>query len=220
MGYTLARDVHACEADGLVYFLDAGRDRYCQAGASASRALLTPDGFNQARNSTFDALVAAGLLTFQPGTADPLALCRHRSPGRDLHAQLPRRPPVRMNDVLAVAALAAAASLRLRFQGFARALDWARRQAPACRERHISVDDLAAEIARYQCARSLLPASPRCLLDSMMLKAWTAARGFRTQLVIGIRSIPFAAHCWVEHDGIVLNGSQDGVANFTPICVL
>ncbi len=220
MGYSLAQDVHACEADGQLYFLDVRRDRYCRAGPSASQALVNADDLDLDRNWAPDALVAAGLLAFSRGGADRPALCRHKSPERDLHAHLSRRPPVRMGEVLAVAAFAAAASWRLRFGGFARALAWARGQAPGRRERHIVIDELAVEIAQYQCARSLLPASPRCLLDSLTLKAWTAARGVRTQLVIGIRPLPFAAHCWVEHQSIVLNGSQDGIANFTPICVL
>lgn len=220
MGYTLAKDVHACEADGQLYFLDVGRDRYCKAGASASHALLTAADLDLDKNSAPDALVAAGLLDFSRGAAARPALCRHPTPERDLHAFLPRRPPVRMGNVLAVAALVAAAGWRLRFEGFAQALAWGRGQVPGRCERHIPIDELAAEIAQYQCARSLLPASPRCLLDSLILKAWTAARDVRTQLVIGIRPLPFAAHCWVEHDSIVLNGSQDGIANFTPICVL
>lgn len=218
MGYALAPNVHACAADGTVFFLDVGRDRYCKAGPAASRALLAHPGA-EATPETMEPMVDAGLLTYRAGAADLVDLCSHSSPSRDLHPHFSARPPVRLSDVVEVAALAMQAACRLRRRGFAHTLFEAKAHGRAT-ERPITINQLATETARFQCARSVLPASPRCLMDSLLLKGWMARRGISTSLVIGIRPLPFAAHCWVEHDGIVLNGSQDGIANFVPICVL
>ncbi|WP_217352844.1 lasso peptide biosynthesis B2 protein [Sphingomonas sp. ID1715] len=220
MGYALAPDVHACVADDRVYFLDAGRDRYCKAGPSASQALIarnkaasTPD------NASLTPLVEAGLLTFSDDRRARLRLCTHPSPSDDLHGVRDRRASPRLTDIVDIAWLALLASRRLRRHGFADALRWAGVEAPVTGLRKSAIDELARCVACFEGARTLLPTSPRCLLDSLILRRWCSARGIATAMVIGIRPLPFAAHCWVEHEGVVLNGSKDSVANFKPICV-
>ena len=56
-------------------------------------------------------------------------------------------------------------------------------------------------------ARTLgaLPADGRCLSQSLVLTRLLAARGIDSRLVIAVRpGEQFAAHAWVEHDGIPL----------------
>ena len=49
----------------------------------------------------------------------------------------------------------------------------------------------------------VLPADDRCLARSLVLDALLARRGLESVLVIAARAEPaFAAHAWVEHDGI------------------
>jgi hypothetical protein len=38
-------------------------------------------------------------------------------------------------------------------------------------------------------------------------------------LVIGVKTAPFAAHSWVQEDGIVLDGDPASVGHFVPILV-
>jgi hypothetical protein len=220
MGYILAPNIHACMADDQVFFLDAGRDRYCKAGPCASRALTAR---NEAASSPGKAalapLVEAGLLAFSDDRHAKPRLCTHPSPFDDLHGVRDSRASPRLADILEIGWLALMANRRLRRHGFADALLWAGIEAPVAGLRKSALDALAHEVACFEAARALLPTSPRCLLDSLTLKRWCSARGIATTIVIGIRPLPFAAHCWVEHEGIVLNGSQDSVANFTPICV-
>ncbi len=56
-------------------------------------------------------------------------------------------------------------------------------------------------------ARTLgaLPADSRCLSQSLVLTRLLAARGVQSQLVIAVQpGEEFAAHAWVEHDGVAL----------------
>jgi hypothetical protein len=50
-----------------------------------------------------------------------------------------------------------------------------------------------------------LPADGRCLSQSLVLTRLLAARGVQSQLVIAVQpGEEFAAHAWVEHDGVAL----------------
>ncbi|HEX8742438.1 MAG TPA: lasso peptide biosynthesis B2 protein [Thermoleophilaceae bacterium] len=52
---------------------------------------------------------------------------------------------------------------------------------------------------------ALLPGDTRCLTQSLVLTRLLAARGMESRLVIGVRpGERFAAHAWVEHDGVPL----------------
>jgi hypothetical protein len=58
---------------------------------------------------------------------------------------------------------------------------------------------------------SFLPTDNRCLVRSLVLDAMLVRRGLRSVLIVAVRSEPdFAAHAWVEHDGVPLlaPGSQ------------
>lgn len=52
---------------------------------------------------------------------------------------------------------------------------------------------------------ALLPADSRCLVRSLVLTALLARRGIESRLIVGVRpGTRFAAHAWVEHDGMPL----------------
>lgn len=59
-----------------------------------------------------------------------------------------------------------------------------------------------------------LPVDDRCLVRSLTLVRLLAARGLSGTVVIGVRNRPeFAAHAWVELDGVAL--LPDGGGEFT-----
>jgi transglutaminase superfamily protein len=52
---------------------------------------------------------------------------------------------------------------------------------------------------------AVLPGDTRCLAQSLVLTHMLARRGIDSRLVIGVRpGERFAAHAWVEHDGVAL----------------
>lgn len=56
-----------------------------------------------------------------------------------------------------------------------------------------------------------------CLARSAALTAALRRAGVAADLCIGIRDLPFAAHAWVEADGLVLNETRGNVDRYTPI---
>lgn len=57
----------------------------------------------------------------------------------------------------------------------------------------------------------------RCLLDSLTLLEFLAARGVHVSWIIGVRARPFSAHCWLQHQHWVLNGTPAFVRGFHAI---
>lgn len=63
------------------------------------------------------------------------------------------------------------------------------------------------------------PNDSRCLVRSLVLLSLLERRGVAGRLVIGVRPGPeFAAHAWVECDGVSL--LPDGEGEFAPLTVL
>jgi hypothetical protein len=56
-----------------------------------------------------------------------------------------------------------------------------------------------------------------CLLDSLVLIDFLFQSALPATWVVGVRTQPFVAHSWVQHDDVVLNDSVEKVRSFTPI---
>lgn len=72
-------------------------------------------------------------------------------------------------------------------------------------------------VSRFAAARLWAPAPYVCLFDSLVLMRFLLARGVRADLVFGVRSRPFAAHCWVEVDGVILDDGGEACGSFAEI---
>ncbi|RIV80234.1 lasso peptide biosynthesis B2 protein [Pelagerythrobacter aerophilus] len=72
----------------------------------------------------------------------------------------------------------------------------------------------------FQHARVLRTAADRCLPRSIALALRLARDGLAAQLVIGVRTNPFGAHSWAQHEDEVLNDSVEEVLRFTPILIV
>lgn len=68
--------------------------------------------------------------------------------------------------------------------------------------------------------RTIRPWYPRdylCLFDSLALTLFLLRRGIRARWIFGVREDPFAAHCWVQYENVVLNEYLDRTRLYTPI---
>jgi len=63
----------------------------------------------------------------------------------------------------------------------------------------------------------LLSPTDKCLTRSIALIDRLASQNLFPDLVIGVKSRPFAAHAWVQSHDFVLNDGVDQILNFTPI---
>jgi len=52
---------------------------------------------------------------------------------------------------------------------------------------------------------------------SLLLFNFLLSRQAPADWVFGVRAAPFAAHCWVEHSGVVLNDNAENTAQYTEI---
>lgn len=156
------------------------------------------------------ALIDAGLMALGPGRgfteiSRPVAVL-------DLDESVVSRP--RLRDCVDLAGAMVTAWWRLR------------RGLP-CRSHHSARPPASegtrcgarAAVDALRRARLFVPTPRRCLPAALIASVFLARRGVRAQIVFGVRSHPFEAHCWIEYDGIVLDDDLARVSAYHPIVV-
>ncbi|HET6942851.1 MAG TPA: lasso peptide biosynthesis B2 protein [Sphingomicrobium sp.] len=195
-------------------FLDLCRDRYFALPREAEDGFrtLAEGGSLDPSSETGAALLGTGLFA------------RSATPNRPKPAQtesLAGDPIPSGQADLIVAAGIWLSLLRihhsLRTKPFVLVLKARRRREPAVPDDLYRLRELAG---MFRAARCLVPVKPKCLPDSLALRDWLAARAGAPDLVFGVKLHPFAAHCWVQWQGIVLNDAPDRVREFAPVFVL
>jgi hypothetical protein len=211
MPLSVAQHVHLAVLGDDVVLLDVAADTY----------LCIPDGRAQLRPSEGGAavlpidsevlgeLVAAGLVC----TAS--APIRRRVPARPMDDIGP--PGEATPSVLEVIRLCASLwDLAWRYRGrpFGEVLAFAAR-APACAaDRHAEIIRLARLFHRLAI---WLPMSRKCLVRSFVLLRFLQRSGLNAQWVIGVRTWPFSAHCWLQLDGVALDDAWERLVVYEPI---
>jgi hypothetical protein len=66
----------------------------------------------------------------------------------------------------------------------------------------------------------MVPAGTNCLLDSLALLRWLGPARDGACLVFGVKLDPFAAHCWLQTDAMLLNDRTEHVRRFEPVRVI
>jgi hypothetical protein len=205
--YYLPEHVHCCVDDAWWVFLDLKRDRYhCVP--------RTPVEAREPR--LLERLRALGLLTSNPQNARRIQLTEITAPTRSIHSSdmgMFERSMARSLNFLRACALAdrrlrqgvlirTVARVADRNHRDSRALDWAR-----ARDR----------VAFFRARRPWYPRDYLCLFDSLALVEFLAMQDLFADWVFGVRAEPFAAHCWVQREDVVLNDSVERVGTFVPI---
>ncbi|MEM7432654.1 MAG: lasso peptide biosynthesis B2 protein [Pseudomonadota bacterium] len=57
----------------------------------------------------------------------------------------------------------------------------------------------------------------RCVFDSLVLSVFLAKNGLEPELKIGVKTQPFASHCWVQVDGKIVNELEEYSGSFYEI---
>ena len=199
--------------DGRPIFMDDQGDAYFQLGKEEEKRFLE----EIANHSPFAAGKAPGAPAF--GSEDAL-IVRADPPAPDgsLLDQLtpPGRPPVR--EVLRAIRLTLSARSKVARHPISRVLSSL--TAPRFPDETVAArTSLADEALKFLAARRLVPLSPNCLSDSLALLHWLgSASGLR--LIFGVKLDPFAAHCWVQLNQLLINERPDQVASFRPVRVI
>lgn len=91
----------------------------------------------------------------------------------------------------------------------------------AGREKNVSHGEMQAKAKRIIDSRYYVYTyRDKCLFDSCLFFTHFIKKRIPVSWVFGVNLYPFAAHCWVEYKGLVLNDPLERVAGFTPIYVI
>lgn len=206
-----------CVIDATAVFLDIVGDRYFLLSPAINRAFLSWVDGSGLSDRQVSALEGAGVLT--------------RDDSRP--TSMTRVGPTPLGEAAAIlsgpfdiAALARALWMQRRTERrlYARGLstvlaDLARlRTRSNCLRPHLCEE--GSHILRaFEVARLLRPSARACLPRSIAVALCLARHRIYADVVLGVRINPFAAHCWAQARGEVLNDSLGEVSRFTPILV-
>lgn len=216
MGWKLAPGVGFCHAGGDLIFLDVRRDRYLQLRGEQRAAFERLCAREPNDSNAMEGLIDTGLFA-RSEVATAIAPLEVEIPKSD-HTAAPI-PRTRLASIAAAAWSLNWARKALRPGRLAATLDGL---AATKRARAGESDDigLAALASTYGEARRWVPVSPRCLVDALALYRLSLRRGLAPTLIFGVRSNPFAAHCWLQSYSAVLTGTAEEAHNYRPVLAI
>lgn len=126
--------------------------------------------------------------------------------------------PSSLPHVLTCGALLGISDVALRTLGLRRSVALARRVArgPKPAAADASRRTVMATARRVATAAAFYPGRAQCLEQSLALFVLLRRRGVPAELKVGVRTFPFTAHAWVEHDGHAVNEVDDFVTSLAP----
>jgi transglutaminase superfamily protein len=237
-GYRIPDHVYLCKTREGILFLDLRDDRYLSVSGEELESLATlipgwpisapaeipPDNDDRAKQVA-RALQDAGLLTANQAvgkSAHPPTLVPAVSSVLEQQHSHPRsRNAVVVLILLIYATLKV--SLLLKFRSLESAIQTARQRK---RKRDDPADilngDLIARLTSdFLRLRPLVYSSRnKCLYDCLVLLEFLFRFDVLPTLVIGVTTVPFKAHCWLQHGTLVLTDYAEHTRAYTPILVV
>jgi len=232
--YCLANHVFVCRDEDYIVVLDVHEDRYfsLDAGRTAALAPFLTGWPASAADPGADTgppieevvapLLSQGwLLEGAAGgkNATPVSVVAPYT--EVLGDPVDRRPRINLRAVMAFWAASVRARFLMRTQSFERVV---RRVAA----RKAAAPGLGEPLVDIERARQLMEVfaylriflfshREECLRDSLAVLEFLAGYGIYPDWVFGVRARPFAAHCWVQHQGIVFNDTAEHAGGYVPI---
>lgn len=78
---------------------------------------------------------------------------------------------------------------------------------------------LDRSVAAFRGALPWVPFEGECLQRAFQLRRVLAGKGIHTDWIFGVRTWPFAAHCWLQIGDLVIADTLERVDRYTPIMV-
>lgn len=206
-----------CQDD--IIFLDLAASRYFalprQIHASFDK-LVTSGLLNEAEHAEIAAVLGAGYLC---ESQEPPCR-RYDMPDRIETELVPHADAAGLMDIALALQARAKAAFMLRWQSLHSITHALKiRKHETCWTAR-SLDD-AARIARaFGQIAPFLRSRDQCLPISLALMLMLLARSIPATMIIGVRTHPFGAHCWIQLGGLLINEQPDRVAGFAPILVI
>ncbi len=208
--YQLSPHVRACRDGGYIVFLDLRRNRYWSVPARTAPSISGLVETERAHGSGAR-LIEMGLI--EPASSD---WATHKPRGAAPEGKL--LPADDLTPSLSDTSLCATACWLTARTLARRRLDLTLARLAELKARALKPKaDARRLIGVFEEFRPWFPRRRVCLFDALALFRFMVMRGLRPDVVFGVRTAPFAAHCWVEWQGRLAGDSSDHCASFTPI---
>jgi hypothetical protein len=122
--------------------------------------------------------------------------------------------PVRVPSVLRCGLTILTLKLSLAVLGFARTINLIRRRVHAGRLHGADVSAVKAAEHAVAMAGAFYPGRALCLEQSLALYYLLRRQGIPVKYCQGVQGHPFAAHAWVEYEGVVINDVDERIKPF------
>jgi len=243
MAVGLKTNISFCDVEGQLVFLDIEADRYfglSPAAEQSFRGLLAapaspapashapaapepalPDPASPDSASSVMALIGHAQMLEMDAPAAPMP-CPARASGRESLLDRLEASGHRSSAAATIAASLHISSIRaqLRLRSLSSIFARLRRSKSAVRNWRHAPDEALAIIAAFVASARVLRSHDQCLPRSLALAHAFIRTGLRADLFLAVRLRPFAAHCWVEHDGVIANDRAAHVDSYQPILIL
>ncbi|PQA88316.1 lasso peptide biosynthesis B2 protein [Hyphococcus luteus] len=225
--FYLMQNVHFCDVDGTIVFLDANRNRYSSLTKVQSgwfRALQCGEESTETLGLAIR-LQQRGLLTADKVNGKPIAPGQHSRTTSSLSDKaLSSNKEVVLEDVTHFLWALMSTWLLWRTQRLKinTVLRVSQRWTTSNGSSADHADDrLARAVSAFkQLSVFFITTHDQCLFRSLLLVRFLALKNLHAELVFGVRTAPFQAHCWVESRGCALNEFYDATHEFTKILSL
>jgi len=225
MHYRLRENLSCCDVDGHLIFLDVAQDRYFKLTGALENVMRRFQAHEDVTPTLAEGLAAARILVEAPNPKARAARASIPHPTCSAIEQPITVAGQRIGMAIVLEVMAIVWSTRRQLK--TRALKTNLDEASAYRDRktgaHGDTTPAAAKGKLLQAngqfarARRYVPIEPICLLDSLSLLRFLSRRGLPANIVFGVTSDPFAAHCWVQAGDMVLNETLSDAQAHTPI---
>lgn len=138
------------------------------------------------------------------------------SAGVRLLAEIAKLRFVRVPSVAACCLWLGALRLALWSLGLWRVLHLVRRVGASGEMGTLTEEDVQMLLRRTKVARAICPVRTACLEQALFILCVLCRFGASPCLRIGVHPYPFAAHAWVEQDGVPLVDSREDLLRFRP----
>lgn len=233
--YTVPAHIYTCVAESGVVVLDARRGKYSIVPAAGARALTSvvrgwpvlpspcegeqmPD---EPRPSLLNTLLRSGIIVrgdaIQRFEGHAIADTAKEALLDSFSSH--HKPKVSARGIAAFLCSAGYAHGLLRYRRFDTLLGHLRsRKANRTSWQEASITKVRDLVTVFVWLRPFCYGETNaCLFDSVALTDFLYRQRIFPELVIGVRTRPFAAHSWVQHRGFVLNSIPDYLTSYTPI---
>lgn len=226
MGYRLRDDLSACRIDDRLIFLDVRANRYFRLSAPLEHAIAIHMAGGTCEEPDIQRLVANNILTNEAPPPGQARVSTIEAPRRSAVEQVSTINKVSVTQLLEVFVLVYWTRRQLATRPLKDILD----HLLDDRHRHIrssvspatrpSRKHLLDAVGVFRRARLYVPPAPCCLLDSLSMVRFLARRGVTANIVFGVTSDPFSAHCWTQIGDLVLNDSVGNANAYTAIRIV